>query len=191
MEDPLEKSASQPSSLRQTEIEALFVENYRKVYETAYRICGNPMDAEDVLQTVFLRLSARYQLPDLSPSPEAYFRKAAINASLDILKSRKTRNQTSLESLPDLKSYFPDTDPEKVHRNKELKWMMRQCLAELNPQMATVFAMKYFEGYRNKDIAEMLNLSHTFTTVLLYRARKKIKNRFSKMFGNQMGGQYV
>lgn len=180
----MEKSAEQiQSSLRQTEMEALFVENYRKVYETAYRICGNPMDAEDVLQTVFLRLAKRYELPELSPNPEAYFRKAAINASLDILKTRKASNLTSLETLPDLTSFFPDSDPEQVHRNKEMKYLLRQCLDELTPQMAMVFTLKVFEGFKNKEIAEMLNLSQTFTTVLLYRARKKIKTQFVKTLG--------
>jgi len=180
----LETSARKAtSSLRQTELEALFVDNYQKVYETAYRICGDPMDAEDVLQTVFLRLAKRYELPDLLPHPQAYFRRAAINASLDILKTRKSRNLTSLENLPDLRSYFPGADPEQLHRNKELKFLLRQCLGELPSQMATVFALKFFEGYKNKEIAELLNISHTFATVLLYRARKKLKTQFSKALG--------
>jgi len=184
----LETTAPQTrSQTEQTEIEALFTNNYRVIYETAYRICGNPMDAEDVLQTVFLRLAKRRELPEFNPRPEAYFRKAAINASFDVLKTRKTRNLTSLESIPDLRNYFPDSDPEMVHRNKELKYLLRQCLGELNPQMAMVFSLKFFEGYKNKEIAELLNLSNTFTTVLLYRARKKIKQQFSK----SLGGHHV
>ncbi|PIE02774.1 MAG: hypothetical protein CSA81_05510 [Acidobacteria bacterium] len=171
------------STTDQTEIEALFNQNYRTIYQTAYRICGNPMDAEDVLQTVFLRLTKRAKLPILEPNPQAYFRKAAINASYDILKTRKTRNATSLDSLPDLRSYFPDTDPEKIQRNKELKYLLRQCLAELKPQMAAVFTLKFFEGYKNKEIAHMLGLSQAFTAVLIYRARNIMKKHFSKALG--------
>ena len=54
-------------------VEALFREHHDQVFRAAYRVTGSAVDAEDVLQTVFLRLVRRKEKLDLSPSPEATF----------------------------------------------------------------------------------------------------------------------
>ena len=53
-------------------IEEIFREHHQLVYRTACVITGSPDDAEDVLQTIFLRLLARGVPPDLK-DPKAYF----------------------------------------------------------------------------------------------------------------------
>src|ERR1051326_8224361 len=59
------------------------------VYRTAWGVLGSREDAEDVLQTVFLRLLRREYPPDLQKNPKAYLYRAAVNLSLDILKARR------------------------------------------------------------------------------------------------------
>ena len=59
-------------------LEALFREHHGAVYRAAYRITGNAMDAEDVLQTVFTRLLRREEQPDLSESAGSYLHRAAV-----------------------------------------------------------------------------------------------------------------
>ena len=66
----------------------LFQTHHDRVFRTAHRITGSPADAEDVLQTVFLRLVKSPGAYDLSENPEAYLSRAAINASLDLMRSR-------------------------------------------------------------------------------------------------------
>ncbi len=70
------------------ELETLFQAHHGRVFRTAQRITGSAADAEDVLQTVFLRLVKGQEEYDLSQNPEAYLSRAAINASLDLLRSR-------------------------------------------------------------------------------------------------------
>src|SRR5258707_8846164 len=55
------------------ELEVFFREHHDQVFRTAYRVTGSPSDAEDVLQTVFLRLVRRKEKIDLSPSPGGIF----------------------------------------------------------------------------------------------------------------------
>ena len=57
------------------EFERLFRENYQFVYRTAYRVTRSAEDAEDVLQTIFLRLLASESPPDLKKEPERYLRR--------------------------------------------------------------------------------------------------------------------
>src|SRR5213593_4336138 len=73
-------------------LEAMFQRHHDRVFRTAYRVTGNAADADDVLQTVFLRL-ARGPEATLLENPEGYFARAAINASLDLLRGRNDRKQ--------------------------------------------------------------------------------------------------
>ena len=69
----------------QSQLESLFQQHYDQIFRTAYRVTGNANDAEDVLQTVFLRLS-RWTEVNLEPNPASYLHRAAINASLDLVR---------------------------------------------------------------------------------------------------------
>src|SRR6185369_1672654 len=70
-------------------LESLFQAHHDRVFRTAYRVMGNASDAEDVLQTVFLRVARGQEAAESADNAEAYFSRAAINASLDLLRSRK------------------------------------------------------------------------------------------------------
>jgi RNA polymerase sigma factor (sigma-70 family) len=69
-------------------LEILFRAHHERVFRTAHRITGSAADAEDVLQTVFLRLVKSHESVNLAEHPEAYLSRAAINASLDLMRSR-------------------------------------------------------------------------------------------------------
>src|SRR5215471_17880381 len=73
------------------EFEEIFREHYQLIYRTAYSVTGNRQDAEDVLQTIFVRLLKRELPPDLENNPKAYLYRAAVNVSLSVLRSRKRR----------------------------------------------------------------------------------------------------
>jgi RNA polymerase sigma factor (sigma-70 family) len=77
------------------ELERAFRAHHSLVFRTAYRITGNPGDAEDVLQTVFLRLLRRSRTADPLENCESYLRQAAINAALDVIRSRQADRTVS------------------------------------------------------------------------------------------------
>src|SRR5262249_61993238 len=71
-----------------TEIEKAFLENHEMVYKAAFRITGNASDAEDVLQTLFLRLVRREWLRDARCGWPAYLHRAALTIALDLVRTR-------------------------------------------------------------------------------------------------------
>src|SRR5215475_6081582 len=71
------------------EFERLFHEHHGLVYRTAYRITGSAEDAEDVLQTLFVRLLRRSEALDLEGNPRGYLHRAAVNIALDIIRLRR------------------------------------------------------------------------------------------------------
>src|SRR3954470_15913197 len=79
-------------------LDELFREHHDLVFRTAYRVTGSPADAEDVLQTVFLRLARRAEV-DLAPSPASYLHRAAINAALDLVRGRATAKAVALDEV--------------------------------------------------------------------------------------------
>ena len=79
------------------ELENLFRAHHDRVFRTAHRITGSAADAEDVLQTIFLRLATRRENYDLSENPGAYLSRAAVNASLDLMRSRTRAKSVGLE----------------------------------------------------------------------------------------------
>src|SRR5260370_29079137 len=71
-----------------SEIEEVFRTHYTNAFRAAYRITGSHSDAEDVLQTLFLRLLRRSPAGQLVSNLGGYLYPAAINASLDSFRSR-------------------------------------------------------------------------------------------------------
>ena len=74
------------------EFAELYERHYEAVFRAALRVTGNPADAEDVLQTVFLRIVARGARGEDGEDvalPAAYFRRAAVNAAVDVLRRRE------------------------------------------------------------------------------------------------------
>lgn len=161
------------------ELETLFREHYDQVFRTAYRITGNAGDAEDVLQTVFLRLTSRPENRDLSPSPGSYLHRAAINASLDVIRSRNRAGAVSIEEIDFNTLESAALSPEALQADREVRELIQQAVAQLGDRAAEIFVLRYFEGYGNAEIAQMLGTSQLVVGVLLHRARGRVRKELS------------
>lgn len=156
-------------------LETLFQAHHDRVFRTAHRITGSAADAEDVLQTIFLRLLKSQDTLDLSPNPEAYLSRAAINASLDLMRSRTRSKSVGLEDA-DAGAYKSTAkNPEAEHVDRELQQLIRQAVARLGATAAEMFVLRYYEGYENHEIAKLLGTSHLVVGVVLHRARTKLR----------------
>ena len=166
---------TEPPNSRQTELETLFQSHHDRVFRTAHRITGSPADAEDVLQTVFLRLVKGKETHNLSENAEAYLSRAAINASLDLMRSRSRTKAVGLGDVDteSLESKFQS--PEAQHADRELQSLIRQAVARLGKTAGEMFVLRYYEGYDNQEIARMLDTSQMVVGVVLHRARTKLR----------------
>ncbi len=154
------------------DFENLFRDYHDLVYRTAFRITGNAEDAEDVLQTLFVRLLRRDVLPEIERNPKAYLHRAAINIALDIIQSRK-RQAPGDDAVFQVEDRTPGQD--RQSSGSEVRKSLRLALAELSPRAAEIFVLRYVEGYDNVEIARMLRTSRSTVAVLLFRARAHLK----------------
>jgi RNA polymerase sigma-70 factor (ECF subfamily) len=161
----------------------LFTAHYKGVYKVAYRITGSHGDAEDALQTIFVRLTPGWTGRDLTPNARAFLYRAAINASLDIVRRRRRANSVSLDAVdPDQQSPSSAASPADDLADKELRELIRQAVAKLEGRAAEAFALRYYEGYDNARIAEVLGTSQMVVAVTLHRARTRLR----KEIGNYL-----
>ena len=165
------------------DLAALFREHYKGVFGVAFRITGNHSDAEDVLQTIFVRLTRSWTGREISPNPRAFLYRAAINASLDVVRLRKRSNSVPLDLLDfELDPKSPAPSPEQDLADAELRELLRQAVAKLEGRAASAFVLRYYEGYDNRQIAEILGASQLTIAVTLHRARTRLR----KEIGNYL-----
>ncbi len=136
------------------------------VYRTALRVTGSTVDAEDILQTVFLRVLKREEPLDPLRAPEGFLRRSAANAAIDIVRRRSTWRQESISETPDRL---------KQESSAELKERLRQAIATLDERDAEMFVLRYVEGLANGEIAEMYGVEKTTIAVRLHRIRESLK----------------
>ena len=147
------------------EFERVFRAYHGLVFRTAYRITGNAADAEDVSQMVFLRLFRREADAPVLENEESYLRRAAINAALDVIRSRQADRTVVLEELPEPAQEDP----------RELRQALARAMAQLKPRPAEIFALRFLEGFSNPQIARMLGISQVLVAVIVYRTRQQLR----------------
>jgi RNA polymerase sigma-70 factor, ECF subfamily len=141
------------------------------VYRTAWGVLGSREEAEDVLQTVFLKLLRRESAPDFQKNPKAYLYKAAVNASLDTLKARR-RRPVLVDDIERLDapafhagSRFDDDTHERLYA----------AIAQLGAEAAEILILRYMQNKTVMEIAAALGVSRTVIAVRLFRSRARLK----------------
>ena len=170
---PAESSLTESSTL-----EKLFQRHHGRVFRTAHRLTGSAADAEDVLQTVFLRLARGPQSPGIATNPEAYMTRAAINASLDLLRSRKRAGAVAMDDVEnsgELAAFISRRNPETHQEDRELRELILEAVSRLGPTASQMFALRYFEGFDNGEIARVMDTSVLVVGVTLHRARARLR----------------
>ncbi len=148
------------------------------VFRTAYRVTGNAADAEDALQTVFLRLARRDSAAAVLENRESYLRRAAVNVALDIVRSKQTARSVPLEDAP-----AASVSGASGEAMREMKECLRRALAQLNQREAEVFTLRFFEGHSNPEIARMLGISQVHVAVILHRSRRQLQKEVRSYMG--------
>jgi RNA polymerase sigma-70 factor (ECF subfamily) len=157
------------------EFEHLFHEHYPLVYRTAYSVTGSREDAEDVVQTVFLRLYRRGSWPGLKENPKAYLYRAAVNAAVSVMRSKRRHVLTDNEAELDR-----PVEPSPTEHGSALRDIFLEALAQLSPQAVEILILRYEHHYSDAEIAKLLGTSRGSIAVRLYRARRHLKTFMEK-----------
>ncbi|MFC6080102.1 SigE family RNA polymerase sigma factor [Sphaerisporangium aureirubrum] len=116
----------------------------RSLMRTAYLLTGDAHLAEDLLQSVLLKVLGRWQRLD---SPEAYVRRALVNQHISWRRRRGAGEVPSAEP------------PDRAYSSEESavdRIVLRQALMRLTPKQRAVIVLRYFEDRTERETAEML-----------------------------------
>lgn len=107
---------------------------------------------------------------------EQYLRRAAINASLDVIRSRQLNPSAELVEVQ-------SANPER--EATELRQALGQALSRLQPRSAEIFALRFIEGQSNREIARMLGISQVLVAVTIFRTRQQLRKELAKYLGDR------
>ena len=75
--------------------------------------------------------------------------------------------------------------PSRQQDASEIRDQLRQGLAKVSPKAAEIFALRYFEGYGNHEIAQMLGTSRSTGNVILHRTRGRLREEIGAYVGEE------
>lgn len=148
-----------------TGFQQIYEQHSGLVLKAALRVTGNMADAEDVLQTVFMRVLNQPDGLQAGASQEAYLRRAATNAAIDVLRRRNTAREVDLEA--------------RQHSGKDStayqKERVRQALAKLPKDDAELFVLRNLDGFSYDELAAMFGIERGTVASRLHRIREALR----------------
>jgi RNA polymerase sigma-70 factor (ECF subfamily) len=155
-----------PSTTPATRFAELYERHSEAVFRAALRVTGNPADAEDVLQAVFVRVVAGGGDLEGVATPAAYLRRAAVNAAVDVLRRRELRAESTYDGLAPQAAVQPPF---------LLKERLRRALAILDSEDASLFLLRHVEGLSIDELAGMFRMEKNNVSVRLHRIRHRLQ----------------
>jgi RNA polymerase sigma factor (sigma-70 family) len=153
-----------------------FEQNRRHLRAVAYRMLGSLTEADDAVQETWLRLSRSET--DLIENIDGWLTTVVGRVSLDMLRSRKSRQEEPLDSyLPDpVISLEAQTDPEReVLITDSVGIALLVVLDTLAPPERLAFVLHEMFAVPFNEIASILTCSSVAARQLASRARRKVR----------------
>lgn len=155
------------------EFEELFLEHCQLVFSTAYAITGHRQDAEDVLQSIFVKLLQRGLTPEVRQHPARYLHRAAVNHSLNVIRTRKRRR--FVDGFDALEIPAASENERDARERDERYERLAEAMARLKPRALEVLLLHYKHDYTDAQIAALLGTSRGTIAVTLYRIRARLR----------------
>jgi RNA polymerase sigma-70 factor (ECF subfamily) len=163
-----------------------FVRRYEDmVFGVAVRLLGDPSEAEDVAQTVFLRALERFETLDAAPAAGGWLRTVTTNLCLNHLSrfrprwrlfSDLDREQVEGGELPTFEerlgaagSFVGDLEREERQRRLE------EAIRRLPRHQRVPLVLFHFEDRRYRDIAASLGVSEAKVKSDIHRGREALR----------------
>jgi RNA polymerase sigma-70 factor, ECF subfamily len=155
------------------------------VYRLAYRMTGNPHDAEEVVQEAFLRGYQKLQQFAGNANFGTWVYRIAANYAIDRLRQRKndesrrenpsrpSEGEPEIDPLSQLKD--PAPSPERLAGSAQLAVKMKEALEALTPAERTAIVMRHWDGCAIEEIAAVLKSNTSAAKNTVFRAVQKLR----------------
>lgn len=158
------------------------VDKYEKpVYSTAYRMTKNIDDAEDITQSVFIKVYENLSEYRSEFKFFSWIYRITVNETLNSLKRRNRIQELKAESARD------DETPEEIFERDQMKDRIQDALLEIPLVYRVVVLLKHFNHFSYKEIAYIMDISEKKVKSRLFTARQKLRTVLLKrgIVGNE------
>ena len=153
------------------EIMELFDQHHDMVYRLALSYTKSRQDAEDVVQTVFLKLLDGKSPPPQPGKERAWLAQVTVKACRDLLRTFWRRRTEPLDES------IPFDEPEES--------ALFSAVMALPPRYRAAVHLHYYEGYTLEEIAGFLHISPSAVSMRLHRARKLLRSSLEDDYGSE------
>ncbi len=152
----------------------LYHEYYTPIYRYIYFRVKNREEAEDLVQTVFLKVYAT--LPSMQGdtiSPRAFFFTVARNSIIDFYRKQSYRRHSGEEAYADTPDEAPQPN-ERAEQNEEAAWL-KTVVERLPKDQSEVIINKFMNNLETKEIAELMGKREDAIRQIQSRAIKALR----------------
>lgn len=145
------------------------------VYRIAFTRLGNPEDAEDVTQNVFLRYFKANKSFDSEEHRKALLIRIAINCSNSYVKSSWARHRKFTEEISKEQNLCAPDNIDEQYERSETRREILEAVSSLPPKYQDVIYLFYYEDLTTEQIAKALKTKEGTVRCRLTRAREKLR----------------
>jgi RNA polymerase sigma-70 factor (ECF subfamily) len=148
------------------------------VFRLAWRITGNTIDAEDMVQETFLRAWKQLGKFDGRAAFGTWVHRIAANCSLDHIRSRKGKAEAADDPLardPLMNVAHGGPSPERLAQSAEITGLLIPALDELTEMERAAFILRHYEGLPILEISRVLGVEAGAAKHSVFRAVQKLR----------------
>jgi RNA polymerase sigma-70 factor, ECF subfamily len=159
--------------------ELIYQQHSRRVYALCLRTVRDPIEAQDLVQDVFMRVFRKIQTFRGESAFSTWLHRLAANVVLMHLR-RKSPPTVSIEAAPDLddESSSPAIDvgaPDLLLEGSIDRVTLDRCIERLPPGYRAIFVLHDIQGYQHDEIAEIVGRSVGDSKSQLHKARMRLR----------------
>ena len=155
-----------------------FEELYRahagRIYGLAYRMLGNPADAEDLLQEIFLSAHRKLDSFRGDSALGTWLYRLATNQILDHVRSRAARAGQVTDGMDDM-SAFADASGHRLGDRAIDRVDLERAIAQLPEGCRAAFVLHDVEGLEHQEIADVLGIAEGTSKSQVHKARLRLR----------------
>ncbi|MCX6751834.1 MAG: RNA polymerase sigma factor [Candidatus Nomurabacteria bacterium] len=142
----------------------------KAIFNYCLRITKNPQEAKDITQETFIKVYSHRKSIDPEKKIKTWIFTIATNTTYDFLRSKKRKNETSLdeenETIPNFEAYYPE---------EGLVSDVEKALKKINPEYKKALLLFYQQGFKYEEIAEILLMPINTVKTHISRGKEELK----------------
>lgn len=154
--------------------ETIYRTHAGRLYSVACRVLGNPTDAEDLLQEIFLAAHRKLESFRGESALGTWLYRLAMNLCLDHLRSRATRSGQLTDALED-EHGLDDSSSRGLAERTVARMDLERALAQLPDGCRTAFVLHDVEGLEHREVAEVLGIAEGTSKSQVHKARMRLR----------------